>query len=59
MTPASLIFGVITLAVLVALHWLAYRVGETRRRANRRARRQQDLRTSSGSGISNEPITPR
>ena len=36
----SWIFGAITLMLLVVLHWLAYRVGERRRRKNRRAQGQ-------------------
>jgi hypothetical protein len=43
------IFGVIVLAVLVVLHWLAYRVGEKRRELKRA--RQGDARAF--------PITPK
>lgn len=56
----SWMFGLVTLTVLVALHWLAYRVGEKRQKARRAAQTlTRDATTMSGGRVSDGPITPK
>jgi hypothetical protein len=50
----SWIFGAVTVTFLVALHWLAFRVGKKRRRASQSAHAHMGRVE-----ISDEPIIPR
>jgi hypothetical protein len=53
-TLASWAVGALVVALLVAFHWLAYRVGKARRLAMRKSSRDG----GSGDGVSKDPLTP-
>ena len=51
---ASWISGAVVLVLLVALHWLAYRVGKSRARA----RRSRPAGRRGAATLANEPLQP-
>jgi peptidoglycan/LPS O-acetylase OafA/YrhL len=58
-TLESWIAGGAVLAVLIVLHWLAYRVGERRRRRKALAQKAgQSAGGSNGRLMSNDPLIP-
>ena len=61
---ASWIFGAFVLVLLVALHWFAYRVGNSRNSRHRAAGRahrvgRRDVVRNDGPIVTNEPLRPR
>lgn len=52
---ASWIFGAVVLALMVALHWLAFRVKSSRERAARKRREGG----AASERMSQEPLTPK
>jgi len=55
----SWMFGLVTLTLLVMLHWLAYRVGEKRKARRAAQTPTRDAANVSGRRISDGPITPK